>query len=56
MKFLKNFANLSMTSVRFTVVSSFSHQFIIIIIIIIITFTMHHSISVPKKLKTWEHS
>jgi len=52
MKFLKNFANLSMTSVRVTVVSSFSHQFIIIIIIIIITFTMHHSISVPKN---WRH-
>jgi len=42
--------------VHVTVLSSFSHRFIIIIIIIIIiitTFTMHHSIFVHFRLKTY---
>jgi len=48
-----NWQLITLSSVTVTVISSFSHRFIIIIIIITTTFTMHHSITVLSSLKTY---
>jgi len=44
---LADFLSTVLNDMYILLISSFSHQFIIIIIIIIMTFTMLHSISVP---------